>query len=46
MKMCIRDRVKIRLIDSVGFLVKGASGQTEDGKERMVKTPDVYKRQE
>ena len=32
-------QVKIRLIDSVGFLVKGASGQTEDGKERMVKTP-------
>ena len=32
-------KVKIRLIDSVGFLVKDASGHTEEGKERMVKTP-------
>lgn len=31
--------VKIRLIDSVGFLVKDAAGHMEDGKERMVKTP-------
>lgn len=32
-------QVKVRLIDSVGFLVKDASGHVEDGKERMVKTP-------
>lgn len=32
-------RVKIRLIDCVGFLVKDASGHVEEGKERMVKTP-------
>lgn len=32
-------KVKIRLIDSVGFLVKDASGHTEEGKERMIKTP-------
>lgn len=32
-------KVKIRLIDSVGFLVKDAVGHMEDGKERMVKTP-------
>ncbi len=29
----------VRLIDSVGYMVKGASGQFEDGKERMVTTP-------
>ena len=32
-------RVKIRLIDCVGFLVKDAAGHVEDGKERMVHTP-------
>lgn len=32
-------KVKIRLIDSVGFLVKDASGHMEEGKERMVRTP-------
>ena len=32
-------KVRIRLIDSVGFLVKDAAGHMEDGKERMVKTP-------
>lgn len=32
-------KVKVRLIDSVGFLVKDVSGHVEDGKERMVKTP-------
>ena len=32
-------KVRIRLIDCVGFLVKDASGHIEDGKERMVKTP-------
>ena len=32
-------KVRIRLIDCVGFLVRDASGHIEDGKERMVKTP-------
>lgn len=31
--------VKVRLIDCVGFLVKDASGNVEEGRERMVKTP-------
>lgn len=31
--------VKIRLIDCVGYMVKGAEGHEEDGKERLVKTP-------
>jgi stage IV sporulation protein A len=31
--------VKVRLIDCVGFMVDGASGHTENDKERMVKTP-------
>lgn len=31
--------VKVRLIDCVGFMVDGASGHTENNKERMVKTP-------
>ena len=30
---------KIRLIDCVGFMVEGASGHTENGGERQVKTP-------
>ncbi len=30
---------KIRLIDCVGFVVPDAAGNTENGKERMVKTP-------
>lgn len=30
---------KIRLIDCVGFMVRDAGGNMEDGKERMVKTP-------
>ena len=29
----------VRMIDSVGYMVKGASGQFEDGAERMVTTP-------
>lgn len=29
----------VRLIDSVGYMVKGAMGQFEDGTERMVTTP-------
>lgn len=32
-------QVKVRLIDSVGYLVDGASGHIENEKERMVKTP-------
>lgn len=31
--------VKIRLIDCVGYMVEGASGHTENGSERQVKTP-------
>ncbi|WP_346662988.1 stage IV sporulation protein A [uncultured Merdimonas sp.] len=31
--------VRIRLIDCVGFMVDGASGHIEGGKERQVKTP-------
>lgn len=32
-------KVKVRLIDCVGFLVKDAAGHIEEGRERMVKTP-------
>ena len=32
-------KVKVRLIDCVGFMVKGAGGHLENGQERMVKTP-------
>ena len=32
-------RLKIRLIDSVGYMVEGAVGAQEDGKPRMVSTP-------
>ncbi len=32
-------QVKIRLVDSVGYLVDGAGGHIENDKERMVKTP-------
>lgn len=31
--------VKIKLIDCVGFLISGVDGSTEDGTERMIKTP-------
>lgn len=31
--------MRVRLIDCVGYVVNGAEGQMEDGKERMVKTP-------
>ena len=31
--------VKVRLIDCVGFMIKGASGHTENDTERQVKTP-------
>ena len=32
-------KLRIRLIDSVGYMVDGAVGATEDGKPRMVSTP-------
>ena len=32
-------KVKVRLIDCVGYMVEGASGHLENGVERMVKTP-------
>ena len=32
-------QAKIRLIDCVGYMVDGAIGHEEDGKERLVKTP-------
>lgn len=32
-------KCKLRLIDCVGYMVKGAEGHMEDGKERLVKTP-------
>lgn len=31
--------ISVRLVDCVGYMVKGASGQFEDGGERMVTTP-------
>ncbi|MBQ5313272.1 MAG: stage IV sporulation protein A [Oscillospiraceae bacterium] len=31
--------LRVRLVDCVGYMVKGAQGDTEDGKPRMVKTP-------
>ena len=31
--------VKMRLIDCVGFMIDGANGNEENGKERLVKTP-------
>lgn len=31
--------MKVRLIDCVGYVVPGAEGQLEDGRERMVRTP-------
>ena len=32
-------KVNVRLVDCVGFLVEGASGHTENGMPRMVRTP-------
>ena len=34
-----KTRAKIRLVDCVGFLIPGAGGHTENGQQRMVKTP-------
>ena len=31
--------LKVRLVDCVGYMIKGAQGDTENGKPRMVKTP-------
>lgn len=31
--------MKVKMIDCVGYVVDGAEGQTEDGKDRMVLTP-------
>jgi len=33
------ESVSVRLVDCVGYMVSGASGQLEDGEERMVTTP-------
>ena len=32
-------KVKVRLVDCVGYMVEGATGHMENGEERMVKTP-------
>ena len=32
-------RLSVRLVDCVGYMVEGAVGQMEDGKERLVTTP-------
>lgn len=32
-------KLRIRMIDSVGYMVEGAAGATEDGNPRMVSTP-------
>ena len=34
-----KSQAKVRLIDCVGYLVDGAIGDKEDGKDRLVKTP-------
>ena len=34
-----KQNLKVRLVDCVGYMVKGAQGDTEEGKPRMVKTP-------
>lgn len=40
-KISINGKVqaRVRLIDSVGFMIDGAIGDSEDGKPRLVKTP-------
>lgn len=37
--LCDDIKVKVRLIDCVGYMVNGASGHMENDEERMVKTP-------
>lgn len=34
-----KDSLSVRLVDCVGYMIKGAQGDTEEGKPRMVKTP-------
>lgn len=34
-----KQKIRVKLIDCVGFLVKDAAGNVEEGRERMVKTP-------
>ena len=34
-----KSTANVRLVDCVGYLVDGVSGHTEDGKQRLVKTP-------
>ncbi len=40
-EICLGDdvKVKVRLVDCVGYMVEGASGHMENGEERKVKTP-------
>lgn len=42
-EICLPDdtRLCVRLIDCVGYMVEGASGQFEEGEERLVTTPWV-----
>ncbi len=34
-----KQNLKVRLVDCVGYMIKGAQGDTEEGSPRMVKTP-------
>ncbi|MEG2082743.1 MAG: GTPase, partial [Oscillospiraceae bacterium] len=34
-----KQNLKVRLVDCVGYMIKGAQGDTENGKPRMIKTP-------
>ncbi|MBE6866639.1 MAG: stage IV sporulation protein A [Oscillospiraceae bacterium] len=34
-----KQNLRVRLVDCVGYMIKGAQGDTEEGKPRMVKTP-------
>lgn len=40
-EICLMDdvKVRVRLVDCVGYMVEGASGHMENGEERKVKTP-------
>lgn len=40
-QICLMEdvKVKVRLVDCVGYMVEGASGHMENGEERKVKTP-------
>ena len=39
LKLAGEVKIKVRLVDCVGFMVDGAAGHMEDGSERMVRTP-------